>query len=151
MGEKSFGYVVGVLYLCGMIYLKTPTRDLSVYQIRRIVCETISWCETNIGRKKKKKNKVKFHVRLKSPSYLEMFGQYKAESKSIILYRDNCKSVKDIIRTTLHEYRHHLQDLDLYNLYLFTVGYRRHPQEIEARATEKLYSECWGEIKDFVR
>jgi hypothetical protein len=27
------------------------------------------------------------------------------------------------------------------------VGYNKHPQEKEARSTEELYSQCWGEIK----
>jgi hypothetical protein len=28
------------------------------------------------------------------------------------------------------------------------VGYRNHPQEIEARGNEKMFSNCWTDIKN---
>jgi hypothetical protein len=31
---------------------------------------------------------------------------------------------------------------------LSRVGYDKHPQELEARGMEKLYSVCWNEIKN---
>ena len=129
-----------------MIYLNTPTEDLSVYQIRKIVCETIKWCETNV-KKKKKSRRLSFHVCTQKESPVDLFGQYVSDKHKIYVYRNHCKTVKHVVKTTLHEYCHHTQDLELYNLLLFAVGYRRHPQEIEAKKTEKLYSPCWKEIK----
>jgi hypothetical protein len=52
-----------------------------------------------------------------------------------------------VVRTVLHEYTHYLHNLLLYHNVLSKVGYEKHPQELEARGMEKLYSVCWNEIK----
>lgn len=131
-----------------MIYLKTPTSELTIYQIRKIVCETINWCETNVG---VTDNKVKYRVRKQRPSRKKFLGQYDEKLHIITLYRNNCKTVACIIKTTLHEYCHHMQDLNHYLPLLSKYGYKKHPQEIEACITEKLYSNCWKDIKLFLR
>jgi len=135
---------LGVVTLWDMIYLKTPTKDLSLGQIRKIVFETIKWCEANVGT-----NKCRPSFSILSDrggSYIK-YGKYMLRDKKILIYRTGCTDVRRVIRTTLHEYQHHLQDLELYNVILKFVGYNKHPQEVEARQTEKLYSSCWKEIK----
>lgn len=144
LGKDFFGYVGEVTYLRVMIYLKTPTESLSVRQIRKIVRETIVWCEQNVG---KRKRKLTYHVHTQKESVVDMFGQYVSDPKKIYIYRNHCKTVKQVICTTLHEYCHHLQDLELYEVILMLFGYDKHPQEIEARSYEKLYSLCWKTIK----
>jgi hypothetical protein len=52
-----------------------------------------------------------------------------------------------VVRAVLHEYTHYLQNLRWYNHTLSKVGYDKHPQEIEARESETLYSICWNDIK----
>lgn len=131
-----------------MIYLKTPTSELTIHQIRKIVCETINWCETNFGGNN---SKVKYNVRTQRATSKQFCGQYHVESQTITLFKNNCNTVKHIISTTLHEYRHHTQDINLYIPLLSTHGYLKHPQEIEARNTEKLYSKCWKDIKHLLR
>ena len=131
-------------YLCGMLYLKTPTSDLSVSQIRSIVCETIRWCETNLGAKS---YGVKFCVRTLGEKYTPAYGMYDGGRKTIFVFRNYAPTVKCVVRAVLHEYTHYLQNLRWYNHTLSKVGYNKHPQEKEARVTEDLYSQCWGEIK----
>jgi len=136
---------VGIIpYLCGMLYLKTPTSDLSVHQIRTIVKETIMWCQDNLGTKS---YGVDFSVqtlrRKSSPSY----GCYDNARRTIMVYRNYNPTVKSVVRVVLHEYTHYLQNLRWYGNVLSKVGYNKHPQEREARAMEDLYSQCWGEIK----
>jgi len=133
-------------YLCRMkTYLKTPTSDLTVHQIRRVVCETIKWCETNLGTKSYKVNYCVRALRNKTtPSY----GCYDGARRTISIFRNYTPDVKMIVRVVLHEYTHYLQNLRWYGNTLSKVGYDKHPQEIEARGMENLYSICWKEIKN---
>ena len=131
-------------YLCGMLYLKTPTSDLSVHQIRTIICETIRWCETNLGTKS---YKVNYCVRTLGGKYTPSYGMYDPPKRTIFVFRNYSPTVKCVVRAVLHEYTHYLQNLRWYNHTLSKVGYNKHPQEREARAMEELYSQCWGEIK----
>ena len=131
-------------YLCGMLYLKTPTSDLSVSQIRTIVKETIMWCQENLGTKS---YDVDFSVRTLRNKTNPSYGCYDGARRTIMVYRNYTPTVKMIIRVVLHEYTHYLQNLRWYGNVLSKVGYNKHPQELEARSMEDLYSQCWGEIK----
>jgi hypothetical protein len=136
---------VGIIpYLCGMLYLKTPTSDLSVHQIRTIVKETIMWCQENLGTKS---YDVDFSVRTLRNKTNPSYGCYDGARRTIMVYRNYTPTVKMIIRVVLHEYTHYLQNLRWYGNVLSKVGYNKHPQELEARSMEDLYSQCWGEIK----
>jgi hypothetical protein len=136
---------VGIIpYLCGMLYLKTPTSDLSVQQIRTIVKETIMWCQENLGTKS---YGVDFSVRTLPVGYTPAYGMYDYNKRTIMVFRNYAPTVKAVIRSVLHEYTHYLQNLRWYNHTLSKVGYNKHPQEREARVMEELYSQCWGDIK----
>jgi hypothetical protein len=127
-------------------YLKTPTSDLTVHQIRRVVCETIRWCETNLGTKKS--YSVNYCVRTRGVKSVPAYGMYDYNSRTIKVFRDYSPTVKSVVRAVLHEYTHYLQNLRWYNHILSKVGYDKHPKEIEARMTEILYSKCWNDIKN---
>ena len=120
-------------------YLKTLTSDLTVYQIRSIVCETIKWCETNVGTKSRP---VNYCVRTRGVKSIPACGLYDYNSRTIMVFRNYSPTVKCVVRVVLHEYTHYLQNLRWYNNVLKKVGYDRHPNEIEARMTEILYSKC---------
>ena len=136
-----------LLYLCGMLYLKTPTSDLSVHQIRTIVCETIRWCETNLGTKS---YGVNYSVRTLGEGYTPAYGMYDPKKRTIYIFRNYSPTVKCVVRAVLHEYTHYLQNLRWYSHVLKEVGYDNHPQEKEALVMEELYSQCWKEIKRFL-
>ena len=126
-------------------YLKTPTSDMTVHQIRRVVCETIRWCETNLGTKR---YGVKFCVRTLGNKYTPAYGMYDGQKRTIYVFRNYAPTVKMVVQSVLHEYTHYLQNLRWYNNVLSKVGYEEHPQEVEARGMESLYSVCWNEIKN---
>ena len=126
-------------------YLKTPTAELSVYQIRTIVRETIMWCQNNLGTKS---YKVDYSVRTLGKNYTPAYGCYDFNSRTIMVFRNYAPTVKMVVRSVLHEYTHYLQNLRWYNNVLAKVGYENHPQELEARGMENLYSVCWNEIKN---
>jgi len=134
-------------YLCHMkTYLKTPTSELTVPQIRKIVCETIKWCETNLGTKTKSRT-LKYSVRTLPSGYTPAYGMYDFEKNMILVFRNYAPTVKMVVRSVLHEYTHFLQNLRWYNQVLDKVGYAKHPQEKEARIVETMYSICWNDIK----
>ena len=126
-------------------YLKTPTSDLTVHQIRRVVCETIRWCETNLGTKS---YSVNYCVRTRGVKSIPACGVYDYNSRTIMVFRNYSPTVKSVVRAVLHEYTHYLQNLRYYNNVLKKVGYDKHPQELEARVAETMYSNCWNDIKN---
>ena len=133
-------------YLCKMkTYLKTPTSELSVRQIRSIVCETIRWCETNLGTKR---YGVNYCVHTRGVKYSPACGVYDYGKRTITVFRDYSPTVKSVVQVVLHEYTHYLQNLRWYDNVLSKVGYNNHPQEIEARMAETMYSKCWNDIKN---
>jgi hypothetical protein len=126
-------------------YLKTPTSDMTTSQIRRVVAETIAWCQDNLGTKS---YGVDYSVRTQRNKTTPSYGYYDGARRTIMLHRNYTPTVKMIVRTVLHEYTHYLQNLRWYNNVLSKVGYDKHPQEIEARVTETMYSICWNDIKN---
>ena len=126
-------------------YLKTPTSELTVHQIRRVVCETIRWCETNLGTKS---YGVNYCVRTRGVKYSPACGVYDYNTRTIMVFRNYSPTVKCVVRAVLHEYAHYLQNLRWYNNVLSRVGYDSHPQEVEARMIENRYSICWNDIKN---
>ena len=117
---------------------------MTTQQIRRVVKETINWCQENLGTKR---YGVDFSVRTLGEKYTPAYGMYDPITKKILVFRNYAPTVKMVVRSVLHEYTHYLQNLRWYNHNLSKVGYIKHPQEREARAMEELYSQCWGDIK----
>ena len=129
-----------------MIYLKTPTSELSVREIRSIVESTLVWCNKYMGTKRKYKT-LKFKVRTCKNVGSKCMGFYDFENNIICVNRNNIIDVKQVVRVVIHEYTHFLQNLRYYSNTLARVGYDNHPLEIEARRSESLYSQCWKDIK----
>ena len=144
--ENNFGGPQTLLYLCKMkTYLKTPTSDLTVHEIRTIVKETIKWCQINLG---SKSYMVDYSVRTLGEKYTSAYGMYDYNKRTILVFRNHAPTVKMVVRSVLHEYAHYLQNLRWYNHVLQKVGYDKHPQEVEARVVETMYSICWNDIKN---
>jgi hypothetical protein len=142
---KKFIFVGPFSYLCLMkTYLKTPTSELTTTQIRRVVGETIQWCQDNLGTKS---YGVDYSVKKLRRKSCPAYGCYDGARRTISVFRNYTPDVKMVVRVVLHEYTHYLQNLRWYNNTLMKVGYDKHPQELEAREMEKLYSECWKQIK----
>jgi hypothetical protein len=118
---------------------------MTTAQIRRVVGETIAWCQNNLGTKR---YGVSYSIRKLGKRYTPAYGWYDGSRRTISIFRNHTPDVKMIVRVVLHEYTHYLQNLRWYNNTLSKVGYDKHPQELEARGMEKLYSICWNEIKN---
>ena len=125
-------------------YLKTPTSEMSVKQIRTVIGLTIKWCQENLG---EKSYKVDYCVRTLGEKYTPAYGMYDPTKRTIMVFRNYAPTVKCVVRSVLHEYTHYLQNLRWYGHTLQKVGYIKHPQERQARVMETMYSICWNDIK----
>jgi len=118
-------------------------------EIRKVVCETIKWCEANLGVKTKSRT-LTYSVRTLGDRLTPAYGMYDPVRNTIFVFRNHAPTVKMVVRSVLHEYTHFLQNLRWYGHTLAKVGYMKHPQEMEARVIELLYSNCWSDIKNSV-
>lgn len=143
-----FGHVGDVPYLRDMKYtLKTKTSDLSSYELRSIVCESIKWCETNIGTKVSRKRTFKYRVITLPEKCTPAYGCYDYNTNTLYVFRNYATDVKMVIRAVLHEYTHFMQNLRNYHVVLSKVGYDNHPLEKQSRAMEYFYGFCWKAIR----
>ena len=140
-------------YLCIMIkgpttYLKTDTSTLTRAVINKITKETIMYCMQTLG--------VKSSLPVPSVSVVKRggsrrYGHYNITNNHIQIHYNICGDVKMLIRTIIHEYTHYTQNMKQYHVLYSQFGYDKHPQEIEARRNEKLYSPCWKQIKSIIQ
>ena len=122
--------------------LANKTSEMTTHTLRNVVGEIIGWANKHMGVKN-----VKYRVLTQRSKCKVYYGEYFWENKTIHIYRNNCPTIKHLITTVLHEYRHALQDMNNYHHVLEKVGYKKHPLEVEARESEKRYSTCWRSIK----
>ena len=125
-------------------FLRTKTNTLSRTALRLIAKETINYCVATFG--------VNRTLPLPTVSVIKRgrsrrYGQYNVTMNHIQIHHNICGDVKTLLQTLIHEYTHYTQDLNKYEVLYKQFGYDNHPQEVEARNSEKLYSPCWKQIK----
>lgn len=125
-------------------YLKTETSALTRSALRLIAKETIQYCVATLGTKRSMPIPT---VSVVKRGRSRKYGQYDYSCNHIEIHYNNCGNVRMMIQTLIHEYTHYLQNLKKYHVLYSQFGYDKHPQEIEARRNEPLYSPCWKQIK----
>ena len=126
--------------------LHSRTKKMTTPELRKLVCETIKWCEANIGKKYKSRT-LKYRVLTLGEKYTPAYGMYCPDKNTLYVFRNHAPTVKMVIKSVLHEYTHFMQNLRWYSHTLAKVGYNKHPQELQARGMEIFYDKCWEEIK----
>ena len=81
-----------------------------------------------------------------SPKHL-VYGEFCERNNWLTVNLGICGNVREIIKTTIHEYTHHCQDLKEYSVMTKQVGYDKNPFEVEANLNEMYYKNCWKSIK----
>lgn len=130
-----------------MIYLKTKTTDLSTFQLRKIVKETIKFMEKHAGTKPSRQKGLKYRVVKLPKGHTPAYGCYDYNKNTLFVFRNHAEDVRMVVRAVLHEYTHFLQNLRHYDTVLKKVGYDKHPLERQAVAMELFYSQVWKRIK----
>jgi hypothetical protein len=125
-------------------YLKTDTSTLSRTALRLIAKETIMYCMQTLGTKSAKRIPT---VSIIKRGRSRRYGQYDPNLNHIQIHYNICGTVQMMIQTLIHEYTHYTQNMKKYHVLYSQFGYDAHPQEVEARKNEKLYSPCWKQIK----
>ena len=144
-------------YLCIMIReilfgrptltLTTPTTSLDRATVRDIVKIATKWCVANFGVNNRRHKPFKVSIR-KQVSGSPRYGEFDPIENTMVIFHNHCTTTKLLVQTVLHEYTHYMQPIrGSYFKLLKEHGYNNHPMEIEARESEKQYSECWKYIK----
>lgn len=135
-----------ILYLCKMMTLRD--KNLTMDQSYKIVDLTIQWCGKFFTPPVIKRRRELLFMVYNSPTH-EVYGQYCDRNNWMTINLFNCNTVKDIVKTTIHEYTHYCQDLKEYSLMTKQKGYDKNPLEVEARYNEDMYyTNCWRSIKN---
>ena len=126
--------------------LYTKSEDITMDQLYNIVHSIISWCDEHLPPPVIKRRKT-----LKVMVFRETggdYGYYCDRNNWLVININVCNNIRMIVRSTIHEYTHTLQNLKEYSLMNKQVGYDSNPFEVEANNSEKkYYKECWSEIK----
>ena len=116
-------------------------------QSYRLVNLTVEWCKKFFTEPHIKRRRELLVMVYNSHTH-EVFGQYCERNNWLTINLYDCPTVKDIIKTTIHEYTHYCQDLKEYSVMTKQVGYDKNPLEVEARLNEDTYyKNCWRSIK----
>jgi hypothetical protein len=126
--------------------LYTKSEDITMDQSYNIVRSVISWCQENLSPPVIKRRSV-----MKVMVFRETggdYGYYCDQNNWLVINLDVTPNIRMLIRSTIHEYTHSLQNMKEYSLMNKQVGYDSNPFEVEANNSEKkYYKECWSEIK----
>ena len=149
--KKRFCHVGDYSYLCSM-KLTTKTYNLSPREQREIVKKTIMWCREFFGENHRRKNEFTYYVgpqpKRTKKSVGPCYGYFECLKNKLSIFPENNKNVRDLICTTIHEYTHYTQPIrSKYYKLDEQYGYINNPFEVVARTNEKLYKNCWGDIK----
>jgi hypothetical protein len=131
--------------------LNTRTESVDKPTIRAIVKETVRYCTETFGVNNRRGKEFKVSIR-KQTSGDAFYGEYDYLNNTLIIYHNNCGRIKDLVKTTIHEYTHYMQPVRTsYHKLLERYGYEKHPMEIEARENENYYyRKAWKQLKQTI-
>jgi hypothetical protein len=127
--------------------MRVTDKITNMDQAYKIVNLTVEWGKKFFTAPHIKRRRELLVMVYNSPTH-EVYGQYCDKNHWLSINLHNCPTVKELIKTTIHEYTHVCQDLKEYALMNKKVGYDFNPFEVEARFNEKTYyKNCWRSIK----
>ena len=126
--------------------INTHTSTLTPGEIRTIIIGTIKWCQLCLGVNNRRKNGL--NVSITYNGGMDEMGGFNYKTNTLIIYYNNNVRVRDLVRTTIHEYTHYLQPVrKYYGEYHRIYGYDYNPMEKEAVSNEnKHYKRAWRMI-----
>jgi hypothetical protein len=123
-----------------MIYSNIKTYNFNKRQLNKIAKLSMRFCMETFGVNNRKRNDISLKVvHDVSDGY---WGMYYPTENKIEVYPEECNTIGRFTSTIIHEYTHSMQKQDtrLYSRLIKEHGYYNHPQEVEARATEKKFN-----------
>lgn len=111
---------------------------------------TLEWCKDNLGINERKRRELELgisHKKRMSGKFI-FYGKYCFYRNRIVIYIENCVTLKDLISTIIHEYTHYLQSRTKYAEYEKTYYYSTNPYERQAKRNEVKYTKlCLSDIR----
>lgn len=132
--------------------LITKTNTLPPDLQKKIVRETIKWCKMFFGENNRRRNKFHTYVGHQHSEVLRKWGKccgfFDCHSNKLCIYPEHNHTVRELIKTTIHEFTHYLQPVRTqYKKLDRAFGYDKNPLEEEARYNElNHYKRCWKSI-----
>ena len=112
--------------------------------------QSLKWCKKHLGVNEKKRTKLVLEFSNRPRTYKKclVFGNYCFWRNKITLYIPHCKTIRDVVSTTIHEYTHYLQSRNRYLDYQRNQYYSTNPYEREAKRNEEKYTNlCVNHIR----
>ncbi len=131
-------------------YNSAKIQDLKISK-KKLVENVLQWCEKNHSIPKKR-GKLSYKINYYNHSKVE--GCYCSYNKCINIYLTPEKSIREVVDTLLHEYKHHIdmrtqKEVRLYSKQLNEFGYDSHPMEVVARQFAQKYRDtCFETFKN---
>jgi len=128
------------------VHLNTRLTKIKRKFIFILINDVLRWI------KKKYEDKYPSNIDYKASGYRRnngnILGEYDFHTHKIHLYYKNIKTVRELIETVLHEFKHSMQKEHRYNYLSSKFEYDNHPHELAARNfANRYYKNCWNEIK----
>ena len=128
------------------IYQNTQISTLDRKDIVRIGNMAVTWCRQNLG----VNNRKQFQIRCWFTRWADdpnVCGEYDDETNEIFIFYRNCKDVREMLDTIIHEWTHQLQPMRT-KYFKYKGSYKKNPFEVEAFAAETLYRPVlWDSIR----
>jgi hypothetical protein len=127
----------------------TKLQNVSDYKFRKICYLSLQWCVNNIKSHRKRHPTIT----ISKKENTGLYGMYCHDTNHITIFQQtfNKFTIRSLISTIIHEYRHSQQK----DFRKYTINekytYWNNPLEVDARFFERKYwNICYGEIKDKV-
>jgi hypothetical protein len=105
---------------------------------RKDVVAMYWWCVFNFGKSKYNEELPKLTV---NRTITDKFGFYDPSNNVITICLKPHTSIANLCNTVIHEYTHYLQNMRMYDIYVFKYkrSYENHPYEVSANNKAKKY------------
>lgn len=134
------------------IRLNSLLSNLTLRELKIITKLIVNWCFDHLGENKRLKyNELEIDLDFSTEETDYAEYDYEDYCRTIRIFVNNNKNIKDLIQSLLHEYCHFLQPVaSKYDKLLEEYKYySKHPFEIEAnKISEKYGRVCWDSIKN---
>lgn len=119
---------------------KDKIKEYTLEEMYSVCGFTFDYCISKFGINKRKRTEIMFTI--EDEEVDDCMGYYDVEDNEIFIILTQCRTIRDVVATMIHEYTHSLQPCRTHYTRLFKkFGYDNHPYEIEAKASEVFVGE----------
>lgn len=133
---------------------KSKIKKFTNEQVTYLVDILSVYCGQNLGINKRKRKELNYYVvkDVEDCDGAKYYGHYDHKENQITICVKHSKTIKDFVKTFIHEYTHYLQPCRThYDRLLEIHGYEEHPFEKEAVVNqEKYFKDAYKVVKNLM-